>query len=70
MTFLRIVTRSSFLFEHDPFGKPVPTFPDHALGYTRKPFCRLEPRFDTGSKRDFKLLNCRLFQAGTDRRCA
>jgi hypothetical protein len=19
------------LFEHDPFGKPVPTFPDHAL---------------------------------------
>jgi len=19
-------------FEHDPFGKPVPTFPDHALG--------------------------------------
>ena len=22
----------SFLFEHDLFGKPVPTFPDHALG--------------------------------------
>src|SRR5205807_2116136 len=22
----------SFLFEHDPFGKPVPTFPDHAPG--------------------------------------
>jgi hypothetical protein len=21
-----------FLFEHDLFGKPVPTFPDHALG--------------------------------------
>src|SRR5207302_3417415 len=21
----------SFLFEHDLFGKPVPTFPDHAL---------------------------------------
>jgi hypothetical protein len=20
-----------FSFEHDPFGKPVPTFPDHAL---------------------------------------
>jgi hypothetical protein len=20
------------LFEHDLFGKPVPTFPDHALG--------------------------------------
>jgi hypothetical protein len=24
-------TRSSSLFEHDLFGKPVPTFPDHAL---------------------------------------
>jgi hypothetical protein len=22
------------LFEHDLFGKPVPTFPDHALGAT------------------------------------
>jgi hypothetical protein len=21
------------LFEHDLFGKPRPTFPDHALGY-------------------------------------
>jgi hypothetical protein len=25
-------SRSSFLFEHDLFGKPVSTFPDHALG--------------------------------------
>ena len=31
MTFLRIVSRSIFLVEHDLFGKPVPTFPDHAL---------------------------------------
>src|SRR5436190_20205573 len=31
MTFLRIVIRSIFLFEHDLFGKPVSTFPDHAL---------------------------------------
>jgi hypothetical protein len=23
--------RSRFLIEHDLFGKPVPTFPDHAL---------------------------------------
>jgi hypothetical protein len=23
------------LFEHDLFGKPVPTFPDHALGSSR-----------------------------------
>ena len=32
MTFLRIVIRSIFLFEHDLVEKPVPTFPDHALG--------------------------------------
>src|ERR1700722_15080584 len=25
-------SRSSFLFEHDLFGKPDSTFPDHALG--------------------------------------
>jgi hypothetical protein len=31
MTFLRIVIPLYFLFEHDLFGKPVPTFPDHAL---------------------------------------
>jgi len=31
MTFLRIVIPLYlFLFEHDSFGKPVPTFPDHA----------------------------------------
>src|SRR6266436_5626518 len=27
----RIMISSSLLFEHDLFGKPVPTFPDHAL---------------------------------------
>src|SRR6266404_3860304 len=32
MTFLRIaIALYTFLFEHDLFGKPVPTFPDHAL---------------------------------------
>ena len=32
MTILRIVTPlNPFLFEHDLFGKPVSTFPDHAL---------------------------------------
>src|SRR6266436_1190329 len=31
MTFLRIVISLYFLFEYDLFGKPVPTFPDHAL---------------------------------------
>jgi hypothetical protein len=23
--------KTGFLFEHDPFGKPVPAFPDRAL---------------------------------------
>jgi hypothetical protein len=31
MTFLRIAIPLQLLFEHDLFGKPVPTFPDHAL---------------------------------------
>jgi hypothetical protein len=31
MTPLRTVIRPIFLFEHGPFGKPVPTFPGHAL---------------------------------------
>jgi len=31
MTILRIVIPLYLLFEHDLFGKPVPTFPDHAL---------------------------------------
>jgi hypothetical protein len=31
MTFLRIIIPLYLLFEHDLFGKPVPTFPDHAL---------------------------------------
>ena len=29
---VRSASRSSFLFEHDLFGKPDSTFPDHALG--------------------------------------
>src|SRR5580704_7507624 len=29
---IRSASRSSFLFEHDLFGKPDSTFPDHALG--------------------------------------
>jgi hypothetical protein len=31
MTFLRIVIPFYLLVEHDLFGKPVSTFPDHAL---------------------------------------
>src|SRR5947207_10566679 len=31
MTSLRSSSRSNFLFEHDLFGKPLHTFPDHAL---------------------------------------
>jgi hypothetical protein len=30
-TELNHARRPIFLFEHDLFGKPVPTFPDHAL---------------------------------------
>src|SRR4051812_11877971 len=30
MTFLRTSSRPSLLFKHDLFGKPIPTFPDHA----------------------------------------
>jgi hypothetical protein len=29
-------SRSIFLLEHDLFGKPVPTFPDHALGIAER----------------------------------
>jgi hypothetical protein len=28
---VRSASRTSFLFEHDLFGKPDSTFPDHAL---------------------------------------
>src|SRR5260370_10916510 len=31
----RIGSIGSLLFEHDLFGKPVPTFPDHALTFQR-----------------------------------
>jgi hypothetical protein len=31
MIFLRIIIPLYLLFEHDLFGKPVSTFPDHAL---------------------------------------
>jgi hypothetical protein len=33
MTFLRIVIPLYLFVEHDLFGKPVPTFPDHALSF-------------------------------------
>src|SRR6266436_5324181 len=35
MTFFESSSRSIFLFEHDLFGKPAPTFPDHALSAER-----------------------------------
>src|SRR6267143_1537201 len=37
MTFLRIVIPLYLFFEHDLFGKPVPTFPDHARGNALPP---------------------------------
>jgi hypothetical protein len=33
------VSRSRPLVEHDLFGKPVSTFPDHALGGVFDPNC-------------------------------
>jgi len=42
MTFFESSARSILLFERDLFGKPVPTFPDHAL----------EPFFDAFSRRE------------------
>ena len=37
MSHVGSASRSSFLFEHDLFGKPVSAFPDHALGVINKP---------------------------------
>ena len=34
---VRSASRSSFLFEHDLFGKPDSTFPDHALAAANSP---------------------------------
>ena len=48
MTFFESSSRSIFLFEHDLFGKPVPTFPDHAL--TIRP--ALSSTAEQTSKRD------------------
>src|SRR5262249_3634700 len=36
MTFFESSSLSSILFEHDLFGKPASTFPDHALGSGRQ----------------------------------
>jgi hypothetical protein len=47
MTFLRIVIRSIFLFEHDLFGKPLHTFPDHALADCFQPSAM--PGFDSST---------------------
>ena len=41
MTFFESSSRSIFLFEHDLFGKPVPTFPDHALAIIGATIARL-----------------------------
>src|SRR5712692_3003282 len=43
MTFLRIVIRYIFLFEHDLVGKPVPTFPDQSVEAPG----RCEPRLNS-----------------------
>src|SRR6516164_2051651 len=45
---VRSASRSSFLLEHDLFGKPDSTFPDHALNAHRRPFCWLDIRTNEG----------------------
>src|SRR4051794_6638737 len=50
MTFLESSSRSIFLFEHDLFGKPLHTFPDHALlhfGAGFRPDARTVPAGET-----------------------
>jgi hypothetical protein len=74
MTFLRIVIPLYLLFEHDLFGKPVPTFPDHALTCPRIPQSkglhgRVQPH---RRRRDFaplrRLAHCRGLLSGGDLR--
>src|ERR1043166_321704 len=49
--FFESSSRSSFLFEHDLFGKTLHTFPDHALGCGPAP-CRVSlPRSRDWGKR-------------------
>src|SRR5258708_25792426 len=46
MTFVQKSSRSVFLSEHDLLGKPVPTFPDHALLLSEHdPFGKPVPTF-------------------------
>src|SRR6267142_7218270 len=56
-----ISSRSIILFEHDLFGKPVPTFPDHALLLRRaaslRASVRISARPNTG--RPFQAHVCR-----------
>src|ERR1700722_8458805 len=39
---VRSASCSSFLFEHDPIGKPDSTFPDHAPAFTYQPLRDVE----------------------------
>jgi hypothetical protein len=49
--------RTSLLFEHDLFGKPVPTFPDHALAemLVWKPFQRFKDHIKGAIPADINL---------------
>jgi hypothetical protein len=44
---IRSASRSSFLFEHDLFGKPDSTFPDHALAVMHRIASEQYARFRT-----------------------
>jgi hypothetical protein len=59
-------SRSRFLFEHDRFGKPVSTFPDHALADHSAGACRLSQRArfavpfgQSSSRLNFRMRNIR-----------
>jgi hypothetical protein len=41
MTFFEASSLSNVVFERDPFGKPVSTFPDHALMFEHDLFGKL-----------------------------
>src|SRR5882762_3256500 len=53
------------LFEHDLFGKPVPTFPDHALGRPHQLQRRRQPEAALAGKRNgFQFRALRVTGAG------
>src|SRR5712692_914506 len=59
--FFESSSRSIFLFEHDLFGKPVPTFPDHALEQAQLLPAAFRPREMIGGQLRTPLVEPELF---------